>query len=177
MLLHFKIFTCLQTCNLKFKVYLSTMFFIQYPHFQSCIKWNHLVYFFFCFLLVLHILVSWPTLFEFGYLISRCYLSSLQVLRCMMSNTCMCVIVCSTGGTERSLQQWVVWLFSVTLVQKDIAKGLEAVTLQQILFFIKALAALLCKLQDERFQLMMIVRSTNIDCCLHYWSGVLVKFP
>lgn len=48
--------------------------------------------------------------------------------------------------------------------------------LQDITFFIRAPAVLLCKLKAERFQLMMIVRSANIDCCLHYRSGVLVKF-
>lgn len=48
--------------------------------------------------------------------------------------------------------------------------------LQDITFFIKTPAVLLCKLKVERFLLMMIVRFTNIDCCLHYWSGALVKF-
>lgn len=48
--------------------------------------------------------------------------------------------------------------------------------LQDIAFFIKAPAVLLCKLQVERFQLMMIARAANIDFCLHYRSGVLVKF-
>lgn len=79
-----------------------------------------------------------------------------------------CVMVCGTGGRERGLQQRVTPLFSVIVVHKDVAGGWKAVTLQDITFFIKALAALLCKLKAEGFQLMMIVRSTNIDCCLHY---------
>jgi len=59
-------------------------------------------------------------------------------------------------------------IFSTMLVQKDVAGGQKAVILQDILFFIKALAALLCKLKIERFHLMIILRSTNIDFCLHY---------
>lgn len=83
-------------------------------------------------------------------------------------HTCTCVIECGIGGTERSLQQRDRPLFSVILVQKEVAGGREAVTLQGVSFFVKAEAALLCKLKVERFQLMMIVRSTNIDCCLQY---------
>jgi len=73
-------------------------------------------------------------------------------------------IVCVTGGLQHRTEE----LFPATLVQKDIARCWEAVMLQAVFFLTKALAALLCKLQVERFQLMMIVRSTIIDCCLHY---------
>lgn len=62
---------------------------------------------------------------------------------------------------------------SATVVHEESCSRPE---LQDIAFFIKAPAVLLCKLKVERFQLMMIVKSTNIDCCLHYRSGVLVKF-
>lgn len=73
-------------------------------------------------------------------------------------------VVCVTGGLQHRTEA----LFPATLVQKDISGSWEAVMLQAVFFLTMALAALLCKLQVERFQLMVIVRSTNIDCCLHY---------